>query len=111
MFASSEINLPILLLVAAADVARRQPAIVVPAAASLFYFNETLMRLRFRDFGESRKRLEPERRSKWTKTFESHNELDEVDLLALLERHDCLFPVRLAAEIGPAFALFLPGII
>src|SRR5436190_12844544 len=37
--------------------------------------------------------------------------LHEIDLLALLQRHDRLFPMRLAAEIGAAFALLFAGVI
>src|SRR2546423_6152348 len=39
--------------------------------------------------------------------FSSH----EIDLLALLQSHDRLFPMRLAAEIGTAFALLFAGVI
>src|SRR5205823_13405502 len=94
----------------AADVPGGEPASVISAAAPLLYLEKTLMRLRFRDLGESRKRLETQRGSEWTKTFESHNQLDEIDLVAFLQCHDRLFPMRLAAEIGAAFGLFLPGV-
>src|SRR6476646_12034337 len=35
----------------------------------------------------------------------------EVDLLPFLQRHDCLFPMRFAAEIGATFAFLFSGVI
>ena len=39
--------------------------------------------------------------------FSSH----QVDLLALLQSHDCLLPMWFASEIGAAFALLFAGVI
>src|SRR5205807_6021245 len=103
-----EVDLAVFLFMSAADVARSEPAVVVPAAAPFLYLDETLVRLRFRDLSESRKRLETERGSEWAKTFESHNQLDEIDLVAFLQCHDRLFPMRFTAEISAAFALLFP---
>ena len=73
MLLALEINLAVLLFMPAADVPGGQPAIIVPAAASLLDSDETLMRLRFRDLGKSWKRLETKCGSKWRKILESHN--------------------------------------
>ena len=65
----------------------------------------------FRDFVESRERLETQRRSEWAKIFECHKTLDEIDLLAFLQRHDRFLPMRFAAEVGAALAFLFAGVI
>src|SRR5262245_940426 len=88
-----------------------QSSIVIPSACFLLKLNKALMRFRFCDFGKSRERLKAKRGCERRKILESHNRLNQVDFLAFLERYDRLFPMWLAAEISPAFALFLSGIV
>src|SRR4029077_5197228 len=72
-FAPFEIDLAILLFVAAADMARRESSKVIAAAGFLFRCDETLCRPPLRDFVETRQRFEPKRRCKRAKIFQGHN--------------------------------------
>src|SRR6185369_11651611 len=111
MLAPFEIDLAIFLLVTATDVARRQSSVVIPSSGPPLNFRQPLMRLRFRDFDESRRRLEPKDWRERSKSLERHNNLNEIDLLALLQGHDRLLPMRLAPEIRPAFAFLFAGVV
>jgi hypothetical protein len=58
-----------MVFVTAADVARGQPAEMIPAARFLLRLKQTLRRPCFRNFIESGQRFEPQRRSKWAVGF------------------------------------------
>jgi hypothetical protein len=68
-FAPFEIDLAIMLFMTATDVARSQSAKMITAAGLFLRLQQTLCRPRFRNFVESRERLESQRRSKWAKRF------------------------------------------
>src|SRR5438094_7887061 len=61
-----------MLLVPAADVTGSQPTKMITAAGLFLRLQQTLRRSRFRNFVESRQRLESQRRSKWAKRFKCH---------------------------------------
>src|ERR1041385_5325074 len=107
-----EIDLAVMLFVAAADVARGQPAENISAATFLLRLEQRLLRGCLGDFIEGGQLLESQNRSEWTKTFQGHR-LNEIDFLALLQSDDRLLPARLAA-VGTAharpFAFVIAGI-
>src|SRR5947207_13711020 len=73
MLAPFEIDLAILLLMTAADVARCEPSKAIASAGFLFRLDETFCRSPLRDFPETRKRFEAQRRRKRAKIFQGHN--------------------------------------
>jgi hypothetical protein len=58
-----------MLFMTATDVARSHPAKMIAAAGLFLRLQQTLRRPRFRNFVESRERLESQRGSKWAKRF------------------------------------------
>ena len=73
-FPAFEIDLAIFLFVTAADVTRSQTAVVIAAAASSSSArSDSSAGFALRDFLESRKRLEAQRRSEWAKILKCHN--------------------------------------
>ena len=58
-----------MLFMTATDVARSQSAKMIAATGLFLRFQTTLRRPRFRNFVESRERLESQRRSKWAEGF------------------------------------------
>src|SRR5438067_4197101 len=45
------------------------------------------------------------------KVLRAIRDLHEIDLLALLQRHDRLLPMRLPSKVGATFALLFPGVV
>jgi hypothetical protein len=72
VLATFEINLAIFLLMAAANVPRGQPAVIVPASAPFLDFGQAFVRTRLRDLVEGRVRLETQSRGKWAITSKCH---------------------------------------
>jgi hypothetical protein len=58
-----------MLFMTTTDVARSQSAKMIAAAGLFLRLQQTLRRSRFRNFIESRERLESQRRSKWAERF------------------------------------------
>jgi hypothetical protein len=58
-----------MLLMTATDMARSQSAKMIAAAGLFLRLQQTLCRPRFRNFVESRERLESQRGSKWAEGF------------------------------------------
>src|SRR5215831_11779413 len=100
------------MFVAAADVSRRQPAIVVAAAGFFLRLEQASFRAPLRDFIESRQRLETQRRRQRAKFFQGHNfwRSDEIDLLALLQGDNGFLPAR-APPDWSSQALLFSGVI
>src|SRR5438552_1721755 len=108
MLVPFEIDEANLLLVPAANSAAGDSAIAIASAGLLANLNEVLLRLGLRDLIERRDRDVSCRRSERSVDFYWHGKsLGQNDLVALLQRHDGLFPIgRVAGLIGPLTARF-----
>ena len=69
MLAAFEIDFPVMLLMPAANVARRQPAVAVATARLSLRFQQTPVRRKFRDLVERRRLFETLDWREWTIIF------------------------------------------
>src|SRR5437762_1486624 len=98
-----------MLFVPAANVARCQPAVIVPSAGFFLRFEQAADRSPLCDLIKSRRLLETLNRREWTITFERHK-LHQFDLLAFRQRHDRFLPMR-APTKRSANAFFFSGVV
>src|SRR5678815_4019387 len=103
-----EVDDAVLALVTAAASPHGDVAVVVAAARLLDRLEQRLLGLRRRDVGEIRHRAEARALRDRLELSDSHERLalEDLDRIALAERHDRFFPIGTTADVA-AHALFL----